>query len=240
MGFLFLGLAIIQAVVFIYAETYQNPLLSMFLKALASFGFITLWVVVLTEKLVNIDSAYYQGVLFHKYLPVALLFGLALCAGLIGDLILALRPLRPATENESIILAGIIPFFSGHVFYFSALVMLNRFNWIPILFTIIMTGIVFIMAKYMKMVWGRSLIPSLLYSAMIFLMIGQAFYNLIDQSFSGFNLVILIGAILFGVSDLILSQIYFKPAGQQRMVIMNLATYYAAQIAIALSLLFLV
>lgn len=239
MGFLFLGLAVLLAIVFIYAETRHVPLISFFLKALASFGFIALYVIVLHEKLVDSDSAYYQGILFQKYMPVSLLFGLALCVGVIGDLILALRPLRPKAEDETIILAGIIAFLCGQVFYFSALVRLNRFNWIPIFISVLLTAGVFIAAKYMKLVWGRALIPSILYSTLIFLMIGQAFFNLIDQAYSDFNLVVFIGALLFGVSDLILSQIYFKPVFKQRMIVMNLVTYYSAQILIALSLLFL-
>lgn len=238
MSYLFLGLAIILAAVFIFAESWKTPLLALFLKALASFGFCALWTVVFYEKMIDTSSAHYLGALDVSWTPIALLFGLALVGGLIGDLILALRPLRPKVENDSIILAGIAAFFTGHIFYLAALISLNRFSWIPFLFSLVTTVAVFMGSKKMKLEWGKSLIPSLLYSALIFLMIGQAFFNLIDQPVSVFNGLVFGGAMLFGVSDLILSQIYFKPKYQMRLLILNLSTYYAAQILLAFSLLF--
>jgi hypothetical protein len=51
-------------------------------------------------------------------------------------------------------------------------------------------------------------------------------------------LVFMIGAILFGVSDLLLAPIYFKAEKSKLFVVGNLSTYYLGQLFIALSIMF--
>jgi hypothetical protein len=59
------------------------------------------------------------------------------------------------------------------------------------------------------------------------------------DGFSSFSILFIIGAILFAISDLILAPIYYKNDRRNIMIILNLVTYYAAQIMIASSIYFL-
>jgi hypothetical protein len=91
----------------------------------------------------------------------------------------------------------------------------------------------------MKLKMGKVQIPSYLYALLIFIMIGSTISNYIhfgDQH-PGY-LIMMIGAILFGLSDLILAPIYFQGMNQKKMIASNLITYYLAQILIATSILF--
>ncbi|HOP56846.1 MAG TPA: lysoplasmalogenase family protein [Bacillota bacterium] len=234
-----LGVAVVVAGLYIYSEYHNNPLIALFSKTLASFCFIFLFAVVIYEKMVWVESPHYLGADFIVFQPAAILFTLALIAGLIGDILLALRPLRPREENESIILSGTIAFASGHVFYYFALLHLSDWSVYPFVFTAIMTTAIFFVAiKVLKFNFGKVLFPTIAYSFMIFLMIGQSFANAVQNNFNTFSVIIMIGAILFGISDLILSEIYFKKDHPKSFVALNLMTYYSAQILLALAFLF--
>jgi hypothetical protein len=70
-------------------------------------------------------------------------------------------------------------------------------------------------------------------------MVGQSLFLAIDSQFSLFSVVLMSGALLFGISDLLLAPIYFKGEKRVSFVIANLATYYLAQLLIAISILFI-
>ncbi|PKL01005.1 MAG: hypothetical protein CVV56_04145 [Tenericutes bacterium HGW-Tenericutes-1] len=210
---------------YIFIETLGKPLQSITFKGLASFGFIFLYVIsVLSSK------AY----LSHP--TVVFLFGLGLVAGLMGDIYLALRPLRPVDENHQIILIGTFCFMVGHTLYYSAIIINGSFSIWAIVISTIITITTFMASKLLKLNWGPSKIPSIIYSFFLFLVAGQAFMNGLSLGFNGFNSAVTIGAILFGISDLILAQIYFGGKTSNPFIILNLSTYYAAQILLAFSL----
>lgn len=100
----FLGIAVVMMVIYITVELTQKPLYALFIKALASLSFILLGV----TRLLFVQSAYPE-------LLGWVILGLA--SGLIGDIVLALRPLRPQEEDKIIIVLGIISFALGHLFY---------------------------------------------------------------------------------------------------------------------------
>jgi len=160
--------------------------------------------------------------------------------GLLGDVYLELRSLRPKKEEPGIILGGVIPFALGHIFYYVALLLIGQFSFWAILFSLAVTVQLFFAAKWMKMDWEKSKVPCTIYSFLIFLMIGQAFANAIASGFTAMTAVMFSGAVLFGISDLILSQIYFKGQNENKLfIILNLSTYYLAQLLIAVSLYFI-
>ncbi|MBN2696133.1 MAG: hypothetical protein JXR38_01170 [Bacilli bacterium] len=233
-------LAVVAAGVYIVSGFLHDPLTTFFLKALASFSFIVLFAGVVFEKFLIVGSPHYLGQDFAYQAILVSLFLLGLVSGLIGDLVLELLDLRENAEHDKIILAGIIAFFTGHIFYYMALLAYGKFSIYPLIFTMVVTALVFGASKFMKLNWGKCLWPSVAYSLLIFLMIGQAFANAVADGFSGFSLTVLIGGTLFGISDLLLSQIYFKDHSPRIFKVLNLSTYYAAQILLALSLLFIV
>ncbi len=238
MIYFLVALSIIAAGIFIWSENMEKPLTAFFFKAVASFSFMVLFAGVLYEKTVRTDSAYFLGIAFSDYQTIAILFFLALLSGLIGDLVLGLRSLRPLVENERIIFSGIMAFASGHIFYYIALLSVNHFSFYPFLIAVVLTILVFFASKAMKLEWGKLMYPCIGYSFLIFLMIGQALVNALDFAFDSFSTCVLVGAIFFAISDLILSQIYFKKPFRKILVTINLSTYYVAQIILGLSLLF--
>lgn len=225
MIYLSISLSVGLVALYIYIETLGKPFQSIKFKGLASFGFIFLYVIsVLSSKV------------YLTHPTMIFLFGLGLVAGLMGDLYLALRPLRPNEENHQIILVGTLCFMVGHILYYSALVMNGSFSIWAIVISLFITVATFLASKVLKLNWGPSKIPSIFYSFLLFLVAGQAFMNGIAIGFNGFYSAVTIGAILFGISDLILAQIYFGGKSSNPFVILNLSTYYAAQIFIAFSL----
>lgn len=225
MIYLAIFLSVGLVALYIYIETLGRPLQSITFKGLASFGFILLYVIsVLSSKI------------YLTHPTVTFLFGLGLVAGLMGDIYLALRPLRPINENHQIILIGTLCFLVGHIFYYSALVINGSFSFWAIIISLFITIGTFLASKVLKLNWGPSKIPSVIYSFLLFLVAGQAFMNGITIGFDGFYSAVTIGAILFGISDLILAQIYFGGKSNNPFIILNLSTYYAAQIFIAFSL----
>jgi len=222
----FLGIAVIMMVIYILVELTQKPLYALFIKALASLSFILLGV----TRLLFVQSAYPKSLGW-------ILLGLA--CGLIGDLVLALRPLRPKEEDKIIIVLGIISFALGHLFYLVGLSTIESISWISYLIGFVAMVIVIIMSKIMKFEMGIARIPSYLYAFMIFLMIGQGIVLMMGYPTEIAYLIFMIGAILFGISDLILAPIYYTPQSSKMMVVFNLVTYYGAQILIALSIWFI-
>jgi uncharacterized membrane protein YhhN len=68
------------------------------------------------------------------------------------------------------------------------------------------------------------------------MMVGQAIDMGIQKDFNTFSVLLVSGAVLFAISDLILAPIYYKSDNRKWMIALNLATYYAAQLLIALSI----
>lgn len=236
-GYVFLAAGLLVAL-FIFFELRHQPVLALFLKGLASFGFIAVMVSVVSSKMLLEGNTIRDG--FLPYLPAAFLLLLGLVAGLLGDLYLALRPLRSKIQEPSIILGGVVAFSVGHLFYLAALLTLGTFNFWAIVFSIVISILIYLSAILMKLDWEKSKIPCMIYSFLIFLMIGQAFGNAIQTGFQTMSTIMFVGAVLFGVSDLILSQIYFKGQNDNKgFIIANLSTYYLAQLLLAISLMFI-
>jgi uncharacterized membrane protein YhhN len=231
-----IGLVCALVALFIIVELQGKPLLALALKGLASLGFIAVFAFGLNDAIVNVfDDPLFFGYFANDRLLISMLFLLGLVSGLLGDIYLALRPLRPADDQERVIISGIAAFSLGHVFYYVALVMVGGFSLWAILFTVVISMLFYVGSRALDFRMGRLMIPSMAYSALIFLMVGQAVMNVWSLGFSIYTALVLAGAVLFAISDLILAPIYFKGETRQGFVIANLTAYYAAQILIALS-----
>ncbi len=224
--YILLGFAIIMAVIYITVELTQKPLISLYVKALASLSFIILGTYRLLNDVNNIPE-------FIGWI----LLGLA--SGMIGDIVLALRPLRPKEEDKLIIVFGIISFSMGHLFYLTALLMMSTFSWISLVVGLIAFTLVIVMSDIMKFDMKAARIPSYVYAFLIFFMVGQSVMAGSQLNFQTSSVLFLLGAILFGVSDLILAPIYYTDKTSKLMITLNLLAYYGAQILIALSIAFM-
>lgn len=223
MNTLFLVIAIVMALVYIGVELTLKPLISLFVKALASLSFIML----------GLSS------LLLGYNVFPQVFGwvmLGLACGMIGDIVLALRPLRPKEEDKTIIVFGIIAFSLGHIFYLIGLNIVEPFYALSFVFGLFIAVLVFLASILMKFKMGIAKYPSYFYAFLIFTMIAQTVVLTGSLGSNKPYILFMIGAILFGVSDLILAPIYYANNRSKFMVAANLVTYYGAQILIALSL----
>ena len=133
---------------------------------------------------------------------------------------------------------GMIAFGLGHIFYILALSSYYRFSYWSLFIGIMMVGVVYLGSKLMKIDFKSLALMSYLYTFIIFTMVGLSvivYINNLGQA----SLIFMLGAILFGVSDLLLAPIYFKAEKSNLFVISNLGTYYLGQLLIALSIIFI-
>lgn len=232
--------AIFACLIFIFVETrMKNPILAIFVKALASLGFI----MIASASIYLLQTSHVGDIGFiseqSKLLKVSLFIFLGLTLGLIGDLVLAIRPLQTKEKDKTIIIYGILSFSLGHVFYLIALFTISEFGIFSVMIGLFMTVVIVIMSNLLGFEMGKAKIPSFFYAFLIFMMVGQTLKLGFDHNFTFFSVLFIIGALLFALSDLILSPIYFKNMNSRKMIALNLATYYAAQIFIASSILYL-
>lgn len=233
-------LAFISFSIFLFFELKHKYLTAFFFKALASFSFVLILLSILYYNW-WVNYTLFLGYLSPEHLGFAYLILLGLVCGLLGDLILALRPFHEHSRHHSIILAGTVAFAVGHLFYLMALLKYMDFSWLAILFSAVITSMVFLIGiPVLKLKFQKLLIPSIIYSFLLFLMIGMTIFGFNEFDNGSFSVVILISAILFGLSDLVLSQIYFAGKEINIYKAINLSMYYLAQIGIASSLIFLV
>ena len=157
-------------------------------------------------------------------------------------------------DYDILMITGMSSFGIGHIFYILALMVYNPIEWMYLIFStlgaiILMSFIFLISIKVMKMDFRKFFIPSILYGILLACFV---FLSIFKISFfqTKPNLLLLIGSILFIVSDLILSITYFSKKEDYEkkgimnpesrfMIIMNHITYYAAQFLIAIAILFL-
>ncbi len=228
-----LAVAVAVTAAFVWFEVRHRHLTAFFIKGFASFCFIVLAVGSMLTRIAlrGEPATTMETIVVSLFLP-----GLVL--GLMGDLFLATRTLRPKEENEKIILGGTITFAMGHLFYLTALFIVAGFNVWVFVAAIVLSAAIYGASIVMKMGWGGLKVPCMTYSFLLFLFASQSVYlwTTLGEAWAG---LLALGGILFAVSDLILSQIYFMNKENGLFVSLNLATYYAAQILIATSLLFM-
>ncbi len=231
--------AVLTFLVFLYFELKRQFLVAFFFKTLASFSFILILVSTLIYG--NWVNSNWLGYMSTEHVGLAYLFLLGLICGFAGDLILALRPFFDKEKHTQIIFAGTIAFAIGHVFYLFGLLKLMDFSWWAIVFSVIATSLIFIIGIFvMKLNFKKLLIPSIIYSSLLFLMVGMTIFGFNDFDRQPFAIVIMVSAILFGLSDIVLSQIYFGDKETNLLKAINLSLYYLAQIGIASSILFFI
>ncbi len=235
-----LATAILFLFLFIFFELYKKPLEALFLKAFASFGFLLVFsyaLYVRFDELIQMGNLSDDEIMPFK---LALLILLGLVAGTFGDIHLGIRPLQDASKDKQIIVGGIVYFAIGHIFYLIALLSIGTFSYLSVSIGLIMTIVIFIGSKVLHFEMGIAKYPTLFYTFLIFMMVGQALANAIATNFDTFSTLIFMGSILFSLSDLLLAPIYYKGNKQKIMISTNLITYYAAQLLIAYSVLYII
>jgi len=228
-----LGILVLSWSIFIYLIIKNRRLDGFYMKGFTSFVFIFLYAYSIYHVLTHSQNAVNDA---HIILMVAT--GLGLVLGLIGDLFLEVQYFYPDQKVKQI-KYGMIVFGFSHLFYIIAITELVVFNYFSLLIGLLMTVVTYIGAKGLKLDFGKLTLFSYGYSFVIFTMVGQSIFQANLLSGSTYSIIFMMGAIFFGLSDLLLAPIYFKKDSHRFFVIANLATYYLGQTLIALSIYFL-
>lgn len=187
-----------------------------------------------------------------------------LILGLVGDITLDFKVYLKGIsdkypdakkDSDNMTYIGMLCFGIGHVAYIAAAALRFPGNEINLLWgalsAIGATALIFLLSIFvLKMKFSKFLIPAISYSVLLCWFTAITASGMITRVQFKSTLMLLIGAILFLLSDLVLSMTYFsKPEDYQKtgplnpesrvMISINHVLYYAAQFCIALSLRFL-
>ena len=168
---------------------------------------------------------------------------LGLVCGLIGDLTLDLKVTYKTINlrhSDLYTYFGMAAFGVGHIFYIVAVGLFFGFSAWTLLIAAGATAAIFCTSIFlMKMRFGDFLIPSILYAFLLTLFLASAVAAGLIACFSLSVILLIVGAGLFLLSDLVLSMIYFDGNDARVLIIVNHVLYYAAQFLIALSLFYI-
>ena len=157
---------------------------------------------------------------------IIVLIGLLFCLG--GDVALMFQ------ENQKAFRSGLVLFLMGHVAYIFAFSLSSTITTLDIFTTLLLLSIGIGFYQLIKANLGKMRISVILYMVIISLMVNRAIAVGTNQSIANTqSVMIIVGAILFYVSDIILAaNRFWKPWRCNRI---SLAFYYAGQMLIALS-----
>lgn len=228
--YLFGAFSIVFTILFCWFRANKATVFSLSLKTLASICFILCGVFAI--KAVGSSS-------------INLLIVVGLVMGLIGDILLDLKIMYPE-QSDQYFTVGTTSFAIGHFFYFLACLLLNNdllpthLLWnilISIAFAILMTVGILLVSKKMKMNFGKSIYMVILYSIILNFMTA---FSVSIAIFVPIFWIFAAGMILFLLSDLVLSMQYFGGRDEKVWIYVNHILYYAAQVCLAISILFIV
>lgn len=224
--YIVLAIAIVMSLTFVFSWSKDRPLISFWLKGLATVSVIALGIYAVLVS----DFCSTSQVLF--------IIGLALC--MLGDLTLALLELLDESKKEQIITLGMIAFGMAQVVFVVGMSIIAGFMPFAILGGLGFAGIVYLMRKPMGLDFGKCIVPGLIYSTALATSLCSAITYMVVSGFALAGIILTIGFAMFMISDLILSQIYFAKGEHKALYIPNLLTYYAAIILIAVSMIALI
>ncbi len=218
--YVLLAVAIVMSGIFIGTWSRERPLISIMLKSLATISVIALGIV--TVSMYTLDT-----------ITILLLVGLTFC--MMGDLILALLEFCGNDKREDIIQSGEISFALAQIVFIVMFALMDVVSLFGLIAGVAIAGIIYLVRKPMKLDFGKTTVPTLIYASLLGANVVASIILMITSGFELVNILLAVGFVLFIISDLILSKIYFggvqKPIVQQ----INYVAYYAAIIMIALS-----
>ena len=218
---------------FLLFRTKEGGLLPAALKTITSFLFVA------TAVSGAVNNYVVTGILGVEKLTFMGLIILGLVCGLVGDLTLDLKITYQSTNirhSDVYTFFGMAAFGIGHIFFISAVGVYFGFSAWTLLIAAAATAIIFTVSLFLlKMQFGKFLIPSVAYAFLLTLFLACAIAGGIFAGFSLPIILLIVGAALFLLSDLVLSMIYFDGNDSRVLIIVNHVLYYAAQFLIALS-----
>ena len=219
-----LGFAVIVTALFLIWRDPAKPAMNSLLKGISSFAFMVL----------SLVCNFINEVL--TFLVLFILIGLT--ASIFGDLYLAGKDFKDKHE-EGALFAGFGSFCVTQIMYLLGLIFLYGFTWWSFLIGGLLTLMLLLSEKMLKLNFDKFRIIVAIYSILLMTVLGQGIMSLALNGYTLAGLLFMLGVIFFALSDLILSFIYFKKDTKDIVYTFNLLTYYIGQILIASAILFI-
>ncbi len=222
--YLLIALTIIFGASCILLRSKNKSFEGMICKFMASFGFISISV------LGNYLNS--SNVRYFSLICIALMFGFC------GDIFLGIKEIAP-TFKKKLIPIGTGYFLVGHIFQILAFMYLYGMNWYAAIFFPVGMLLALGIIKGLKMALKGPFAALLcVYYGLLVWKIAFAATLVMKEAIPA-NIMALVGACLFLISDTCLGILYFTPVKRKNLfVTAELSTYYPAQILLAMSVAF--
>lgn len=219
---------ILATAVFLVLRVQRGGIAALYAKAVASLCFIATAIAATNENRLFLD--------FGSWMTFGLVFGL------LGDVWLDLKWIY-LQDKDSYLYSGFIFFLLGHVCFVTAVFKVGPYTPASLIVAfaaaLVIAFVAILMEKPLKMHYGKFKWIVFLYSFMLALTMTMSMTLAVITGFEKMWTVMSVGGLLFLLSDLVLSGMYFGEGKNTSFnVILNHTLYYAAQFIMAATVLF--
>ncbi|MGN0561967.1 MAG: lysoplasmalogenase family protein [Candidatus Fimenecus sp.] len=219
---------ILATAVFLVLRVKRGGIAALYAKAVASLCFIATAIAATNENRLFLD--------FGSWMTFGLVFGL------LGDVWLDLKWIY-LQDKDSYLYSGFIFFLLGHVCFVTAVFKVGPYTPSSLIVAfaaaLVIAFVAILMEKPLKMHYGKFKWIVFLYSFMLALTMTMAMTLAVITGFEKMWTVMSVGGLLFLLSDLVLSGMYFGEGKNTSFnIILNHTLYYAAQFIMAATILF--
>ena len=219
---------ILATAVFLVLRVQRGGIAALYAKAVASLCFIATAIAATNENRLFLD--------FGSWMTFGLVFGL------LGDVWLDLKWIY-LQDKDSYLYSGFIFFLLGHVCFVTAVFKVGPYTPASLIVAfavaLVIAFVAILLEKPLKMHYGKFKWIVFLYSFMLALTMTMSMTLAVITGFEKMWTVMSVGGLLFLLSDLVLSGMYFGEGKNTSFnVILNHTLYYAAQFIMAATVLF--